>query len=111
VNNAIVLVDYINQLRDQGEERNTAILTAGATRLRPILMTTLTTVLGLFPMSLGMGDGSELLAPLATVVIGGLLFSTLLTLFFIPVLYSLLDDAGKRLFGIERDAVYPGGDA
>jgi hydrophobic/amphiphilic exporter-1 (mainly G- bacteria), HAE1 family len=110
VNNAIVLVDYINQLRDQGEERLSAIITAGGTRLRPILMTTLTTVLGLFPMSLGFGDGSELLAPLATVVIGGLLFSTLLTLFFIPVLYSLLDDAGKRLFGLERKAAVSGGE-
>jgi hydrophobic/amphiphilic exporter-1 (mainly G- bacteria), HAE1 family len=110
VNNAIVLVDYINQLRDQGEERTGAILTAGTTRLRPILMTTLTTVLGLFPMSLGFGDGSELLAPLATVVIGGLLFSTLLTLIFIPVLYSLLDDAGKRFFGMERKTAVSGGD-
>ncbi len=97
VNNAIVLVDYINQLREEKTERDEAIYLAGETRLRPILMTTLTTVLGLFPMALGIGDGSELLAPLATVVIGGLMFSTLLTLFFIPVLYTLLDDTGKRL--------------
>jgi HAE1 family hydrophobic/amphiphilic exporter-1 len=96
VNNAIVLVDYINQLRENGEERTTAIINAGGTRLRPILMTTLTTVLALFPMALGIGAGAELLAPLSTVVIGGLVASTLLTLFIVPVTYSIFDDLGRR---------------
>jgi HAE1 family hydrophobic/amphiphilic exporter-1 len=97
VNNAIVLVDYINTLRSRGTERNEAILKAGPVRLRPILMTTLTTVLGLIPMTLGLGEGAELQAPLATAVIGGLLFSTVLTLVVIPVMYTIVDDMGIRM--------------
>ncbi|WP_097026531.1 efflux RND transporter permease subunit [Clostridium peptidivorans] len=92
VNNAIVLIDYINTRRGRGEDREEAILNAGPTRLRPILMTTLTTVLGLVPMALGIGDGAEIQAPLATVVIGGLTLSTLLTLVIVPVIYTLFDD-------------------
>lgn len=92
VNNAIVLVDYINTRRSGGEDRKEAIINAGPIRLRPILMTTLTTALGLIPLALGIGEGSETQAPMATVVIGGLLLSTLLTLVFIPVLYTILDD-------------------
>lgn len=92
VNNAIVLVDYINTRREDGEERNEAIKNAGPIRLRPILMTTLTTVLGLFPLALGIGEGSEIQAPLAISVIGGLLLSTLLTLVFVPVIYTIMDD-------------------
>ncbi|KAB3535772.1 efflux RND transporter permease subunit [Alkaliphilus pronyensis] len=92
VNNAIVLVDYINVLRKKGMERTEAIYKAGPVRLRPILMTTLTTVLGLIPLALGIGEGAELQAPMAITVIGGLAFSTLLTLLFIPVLYTLFDD-------------------
>ncbi|MBE6066406.1 MAG: efflux RND transporter permease subunit [Clostridium lundense] len=92
VNNAIVLIDYINTRRGRGEDRQEAILNAGPTRLRPILMTTLTTVLGLVPMALGIGDGAEIQAPLATVVIGGLTLSTLLTLVIVPVIYTLFDD-------------------
>lgn len=92
VNNAIVLVDYINIRRGEGEERKEAILNAGPIRLRPILMTTLTTVLGLLPLALGIGEGAEAQAPMATVVIGGLLLSTLLTLVFIPVMYTIFDD-------------------
>lgn len=91
VNNAIVLVDLINQLRTQGMERFAAIREAGRTRLRPILMTTLTTALGLLPMAFGIGEGSEVRAPMAVAVIGGLLTSTLLTLVVIPVVYSALD--------------------
>ena len=91
VNNAIVLVDLINQLRASGKERNDAIMEAGAARLRPILMTSLTTALGLLPMALGFGEGSEVRTPMAITVIGGLLVSTLLTLLVIPVVYSLLD--------------------
>lgn len=91
VNNAIVLVDLINQLRMQGKSRTDAILEAGAARLRPILMTSLTTALGLLPMALGFGEGSEVRTPMAITVIGGLLVSTLLTLIVIPVVYSLMD--------------------
>ncbi len=91
VNNAIVLVDLINQLRSQGVEKMAAILEAGQARLRPILMTTLTTALGLLPMAIGFGEGSEMRTPMAITVIGGLIVSTLLTLVVIPVVYSLLD--------------------
>ena len=91
VNNAIVLVDLINQLRAQGIKKHEAIKEAGRLRLRPILMTTLTTTLGLLPLALGFGEGSEIRAPMAITVIGGLLVSTLLTLVVIPVMYDLMD--------------------
>jgi HAE1 family hydrophobic/amphiphilic exporter-1 len=90
VNNAIVLIDYGNQCRARGVERRQAIQEAAAVRLRPILMTTLTTVLGLLPMAFGLGQGAELRAPLAITVIGGLLVATLLTLFVIPVTYTFV---------------------
>lgn len=96
VNNAIVLIDYINTRRSRGEERTEAILQAGKIRLRPILMTTLTTVLALIPMAIGIGEGAELQAPMATVVIFGLLISTLLTLVFIPVLYTVFDNYHEK---------------
>ena len=91
VNNAIVLVDRINQLRRQGVDKDTAILEAAKTRLRPIVMTTLTTVLGLLPMAFGFGEGAEIRTPMAITVIYGLLFASLLTLILLPVLYSLFD--------------------
>ncbi|HOB52215.1 MAG TPA: efflux RND transporter permease subunit [Acidobacteriota bacterium] len=91
VNNAIVLVDYANQLRAEGLSKREALLTAGQVRLRPILMTTLTTVLGLLPMSLGFGEGAEIRAPMAITVMSGLMFSTLLTLIVIPVVYDAVD--------------------
>lgn len=91
VNNAIVLIDMVNQLREGGMEKTEALRTAGASRLRPILMTTLTTVLGLLPLAIGLGEGAELRAPMAITVIGGLTVSTLLTLVVIPVLYDLVD--------------------
>ena len=91
VNNAIVLVDLINQLRAKGKDRFDAIMEAGSARLRPILMTSLTTALGLLPMAVGFGEGAEVRAPMAITVIGGLLVSTFLTLVVIPVVYSLLD--------------------
>jgi HAE1 family hydrophobic/amphiphilic exporter-1 len=91
VNNAIILVDYTNQLRRQGASKLEALRQAGEVRLRPILMTTATTVLGLLPMALGLGEGSELRSPMALTVIGGLLTSTALTLLIIPAVYSLLD--------------------
>lgn len=92
VNNAILLVDYTNQLRRlHGYSLLEAIKTAGSRRLRPILMTTLTTVLGLIPLSLGLGEGGETQAPLARVVIGGLLSSTLITLVLVPIIYYLFE--------------------
>ncbi|GEL77221.1 efflux RND transporter permease subunit [Tenuibacillus multivorans] len=97
VNNAIVLVDYINILRRKGTERFEAILEAGGNRLRPILMTSLTTVLGMIPLSLGLGQGGEAQQPLAVVIIFGLMFSMLITLVLIPVVYTLFDDLSRKI--------------
>ncbi len=97
VNNGIVLVDYINVLRKEGKERSEAVTTAGPIRLRPILMTTLTTILGLVPLALEIGEGAELQSPMAIVVIGGLTLSTILTLVFVPVLYTVFDDISDSL--------------
>jgi len=97
VSNGIVLVDYINTLRRRGVERTQAILTAGPVRLRPILMTALTTILAMLPLAIGIGEGGESQAPLATVVIGGLTVSTFLTLVFIPVVYVYFDDLGQKI--------------
>jgi hydrophobic/amphiphilic exporter-1 (mainly G- bacteria), HAE1 family len=110
VNNAIVLVDYANLLRGRGLSPVEAVKAAGLVRLRPILMTTGTTVLGLTPMALGVGDGAELRTPMALAVIGGLLASTLLTLVAIPVLYSVFEGWKERLGGavFEADAVPAG---
>ena len=91
VNNAIVLVDYINQLRRSGMTKIDAIVEAGSVRFRPILMTTSTTVLGLLPMALGLGEGAEIRTPMAITVVAGLISSTLLTLVVIPVVYSVID--------------------
>jgi HAE1 family hydrophobic/amphiphilic exporter-1 len=97
VNNAIVLIDYTNRLRrEQHLPLREAVLTSGKRRLRPILMTTTTTVLALVPMALGVGEGSEIQAPLARVVIGGLTTSTLITLVFIPVIYMILESRAER---------------
>lgn len=97
VNNAIVLVDYINTLRGRGLEKEAAIIKAGPTRLRPILMTTLTTILAMIPLALGLGEGAEAMAPMAIVVIFGLTTSTLLTLLIIPVFYCLFDDMSMSM--------------
>lgn len=91
VNNAILLVDHANRRRREGLAKKTAVLEAGSVRLRPILMTTATTVLGLLPMALGLGEGSELRSPMAWTVVGGLLASTALTLVVVPAVYVLLD--------------------
>ncbi|RJP77272.1 MAG: efflux RND transporter permease subunit [Candidatus Zixiibacteriota bacterium] len=91
VNNAIVLVDYTNTLRARGMKVKEAIRTAAGVRLRPIMMTTLTTVLGLLPMALGFGEGAEIRTPMAVTVIAGLISSTLLTLIIIPVIYALIN--------------------
>ena len=98
VNNAIILVDYINQLKARGIERNEAILQAGRNRLRPILMTTATTVLGMLPLALALSEGSEMQQPIGVVTIFGLSISMLFTLFFVPVMYSLIDDGGKKFY-------------
>ncbi|MGF1677004.1 MAG: efflux RND transporter permease subunit [Rivularia sp. (in: cyanobacteria)] len=93
VNNAIIMVELANQIREQkGVDRQTAILQAAPQRLRPVLMTTITTVLGMFPLALGIGEGSEFLQPLGVVVFSGLSLATLLTLFIIPCFYILLHD-------------------
>ncbi|TDA67028.1 MAG: efflux RND transporter permease subunit [Clostridia bacterium] len=97
VNNAIVLVDYFNLLRGRGMPRDEAILEGGPRRLRAILMTTLTTVLGMFPLALGIGEGAEAQAPMATVVVGGMLTSTILGLLLVPVLYTIFDDLSQRI--------------
>jgi HAE1 family hydrophobic/amphiphilic exporter-1 len=101
VNNAIVLVDAINQRRRSGMAQVEALLSAGSDRLRPILMTSATTILGLTPMALGIGESAELRAPLAITVIGGLTVATLLTLIVIPVVYSLVD---RREKAVDRTA-------
>jgi multidrug efflux pump subunit AcrB len=89
VNNGIVLVDYMNQLRERGMEKKEAILTAVQTRLRPVLMTALTTILGLLPMVVGGGMGADMSRPMAVVTIGGLVYGTLLTLVVIPCIYDI----------------------
>jgi multidrug efflux pump len=95
--NSILLVDYINILRERGIETREAIVTAGRTRLRPILMTAVSTVFGILPIALALGAGSEGRRPLGIVVITGMVTSTLLTLVVVPVVYSMIDDAGKKL--------------
>ncbi|WP_297520975.1 efflux RND transporter permease subunit [uncultured Clostridium sp.] len=97
VNNGIVLIDYINRLKEEGKSTREAILETGPVRLQPILMTALTTIMGLIPMAIGLGEGSELQLPLALTVIGGLTFSTLLTLIVIPVVYAIFDSLSLRI--------------
>ena len=91
VNNGIVMVDYINQLKRRGVEKREAIHQACTVRLRPVLITAFTTILGMLPMALSTSQGSEMRAPMAITVVGGLIATTLLTLFVIPIMYSLLD--------------------
>jgi len=90
VNNAIVLIEQIEIQREKGQNIAEAITTAATLRLRPILMTTLTTVMGMLPLAIGLGEGSEMLKPMATVIVFGLSFSMLISLFVIPVFYRLL---------------------
>lgn len=96
VNNGIVLVDYINQLRLAGTERVEAIVEAGVTRMRPILMTSITTILGLIVMALGVGTGTEMMQPIAVVCIGGLVYATALTLFVVPIIYDMMNKKELR---------------
>jgi len=106
VNNAIVLIDAVNQARERGLDRHAAIMEAGRVRLRPILITTVSTVLGLLPMALGFGDGAEVRTPMAITVIGGITVSTLLTLVVIPVVYSLFTRE-RRPVGVPAAEMQP----
>jgi HAE1 family hydrophobic/amphiphilic exporter-1 len=96
VKNGIVLVDYINLMRDRGHELNEAIAMSGESRLRPVLMTALTAILGMVPMALSTAEGSEMWVPLGIVVIGGLIFATVVTLVIVPVLYAVISRHGER---------------
>jgi len=91
VNNGIVMVDYINQLRRKGVDKREAVLQGCAVRLRPVLITAITTVVGMLPMAISTSSGAEIRAPLAITVLGGLLATTFLTLFVIPIIYSLFE--------------------
>ena len=103
VKNGILLVDYTNVLRGRGMMRDEALLRAGPTRLRPILMTASAAMLGMLPLALALGKGSEVQAPMATAVIGGLATSTFLTLFVVPAVYTVLDD-WSRVFKRKESA-------
>ena len=107
VSNGVLLVDYTNVLRRRGLDLSTAVVTASRTRLRPILMTSLATVVGLMPMAFGLGTGSETNAPLARAVVGGLTVSTILTLFLVPTVYAMLEErfprSAEQLAGADPD--------
>jgi HAE1 family hydrophobic/amphiphilic exporter-1 len=96
VKNAIVLVDFINLMRDRGNELYEAVAISGRSRLRPVIMTSATTILGMLPLALSSGSGSELWSPMGIAVIGGLIFSTLVTLVIVPVIYTLFARRGER---------------
>ncbi|MDD3893031.1 MAG: efflux RND transporter permease subunit, partial [Bacteroidales bacterium] len=96
VKNGIVLVDYINLMRDRGHALYEAIALAGASRLRPVLMTAFTTILGMLPMALSQGEGAEMWRPMGIVVMGGLLVSTFVTLIVVPILYGIMSRHGER---------------
>jgi hydrophobic/amphiphilic exporter-1 (mainly G- bacteria), HAE1 family len=103
--NGILLVDFANQRREHGVDRRTALLESGRIRLRPIIMTTAAMIFGMLPLAMALGEGSEQRAPMGRAVIGGLITSTLLTLFVVPVVYTLLDDFSNRLRGRPRKPV------
>lgn len=103
VNNGIVFVDYTNQLRERGMDKDEALVLAGKTRMKPILMTAITTILGLSTLALGVGVGAEVLQPLAIVAIGGLTYATILTLVVVPAMYSIFHKGKIRKFSLEGD--------
>lgn len=103
VNNGIVFVDYVNQLRLQGINKKEALILTGITRMRPILMTALTTILGLSTLAMGMGMGADMLQPMAIVTIGGLSYATILTLFIVPIMYDILHRKPLKPIDIEED--------
>jgi multidrug efflux pump subunit AcrB len=96
VKNGIVMVDYTNLLRERGVSMYDAVIAAGKSRLRPVLMTSLTTILGMLPMAIGFGNGAELWQPMGISIVGGLTFSTLLTLLAVPVLYYIFMGRSER---------------
>ena len=105
VNNAILLIDRINQLRESGVKKKDAIVIAGTQRIRPILMTSLTTILALLPLTIGIGESTSLRSPMALAVIGGLVSSTLLTLVVIPCVYWVFDSFSNWITGRNRESV------
>jgi HAE1 family hydrophobic/amphiphilic exporter-1 len=114
--NGILLVDYINTLRADGRGLREAVLEAGPVRLRPVLMTAVSTICGMLPLAYGAADGSEWRSPMAVICIGGLMASTLLTLLVVPIAYTLIDDAQAAALGLlkraaGRDSATPVADA
>jgi len=107
VNNAIILIDRVNQLREEGKSKKDAIVLAGSQRIRPILMTSLTTILALLPLTIGIGESASLRAPMALAVIGGLVSSTLLTLIVIPCVYWVFDNFSDFLQGKKNSVPDP----
>jgi len=103
--NAILMIDFVKQRRQMGMSRTEAVLESGPIRLRPILMTTLSLILGVLPVALGIGPGAELRAPMARAVIGGMTSSTLLTLVVVPVVYTIIDDIVAYFLGRETVTV------
>ncbi len=103
VNNGIVFVDYVNQLRLSGMEKREALITAGQNRMRPILMTAITTILGLSTLSFGMGMGADMIQPMAVATIGGLAYATLLTLIIVPIMYDLLHKKPMKAVDLGED--------
>jgi len=104
VKNGIVMIDYTGLLQDRGLSADQAALEAGVARLRPVLMTSLTAILGMIPLAFGHGEGSELVQPIGMTVIGGLSSATLMTLFFIPVMYSLFNRKKVRVQEVSHEA-------
>jgi HAE1 family hydrophobic/amphiphilic exporter-1 len=112
VKNAIVLVDYINLMRERGLELKEAIIVSGKSRLRPVLMTSLTTILGMLPLAMSTGSGSEIWSPMGIAVIGGLIFSTIVTLILVPVIYHMmLRRSDSRKKAVEYDFLNGNGEA
>ena len=107
VNSSIVLIDYTLQRRQRGEDKNTAILNACPRRVRPVLMTAMTTILGLVPMVCSSGEGSEMMKPMGVVMMTGMVISTIATLFITPVYYSLTDSVAARLSGLFKKIKLP----
>jgi HAE1 family hydrophobic/amphiphilic exporter-1 len=108
VNNGIVIVDYTNQLIDEGKEIMDALLEAGRTRLRPVIMTALTTILALTTMALGIGEGAEMMQPMAVTSIGGLIYATMLTLVIVPIMYYIITKYTSTVLGILSTVVISG---
>ena len=109
VNNSIILVEYIKIRREMGEPRETAILNACPLRIRPIMMTTLTTILAMVPMVLGIGETNEMMSDMGIVMVSGMAVSTVVTLLFTPVFYSVIDSLGGRSRRRRKAAAHEGG--